>query len=98
MGDEVIRGKESWSKDIVITHMICGFDTYERLITTGDGKILLMFRNQCIMLYDPKSEAFVSQRKIFGVGLEFHAVAHVPSLMSLKDVAKGENLKVLESN
>lgn len=88
--------KKSWSKDIVITHRICDpdFDTYVPIMTMGDGKILVMFRNHSIMLYDPKSEAFVSERKIFGVGLQFRAVAHVPSLISLKDVAKGENLKV----
>lgn len=45
------------------------------------------------MLYDPRSEAFESEHKIFGFG-SILAIAYVPSLISLKDVAKGEYLKV----
>ncbi|KAM7493727.1 hypothetical protein LguiB_028336 [Lonicera macranthoides] len=89
--------KESWSKYIVITHMIydTDFDTYEPIMIKGNGEILMIFNNDSIMLYDPKCKCFESELKIYGISSEFHAIAHVPSLISLKDVAKGENLKFL---
>ncbi|KAM7490862.1 hypothetical protein LguiA_033783 [Lonicera macranthoides] len=92
--------KESWSKDIVINHM--SYDTnrgsYEPIMITGNGEILVIFNNKCMMLYNPKSEAFGSELKIPGVGSKFRGVAHVSSLISLMDVAKGENVEVLGKN
>ncbi|KAM7493720.1 hypothetical protein LguiB_028329 [Lonicera macranthoides] len=86
--------KVSWNKDFVITHKTCsGFDTYEPIMRKGNGEILVIFNNEYIMLYDPKSEAFESELEINGVSSKFHAIAYVPSLISLKDVSKGENLK-----
>ncbi|KAM7490392.1 hypothetical protein LguiA_033313 [Lonicera macranthoides] len=86
--------KESWSKDIVITHRISNFDSYELIMTNGNGKILMIFNKKSIIIYDPESKAFESELQIFaGFRSEFEAIAHVPSLISLKDVAKGSNLK-----
>ncbi|KAM7493423.1 hypothetical protein LguiB_028032 [Lonicera macranthoides] len=87
--------EESWSKYIVITHIIFAtdFDTYEPIMIKDNGEILMISNNDSIMLYDPKSKAFVSEITIFGISSEFRGISHVPSLMSLKDVAEGENLK-----
>ncbi|KAM7490390.1 hypothetical protein LguiA_033311 [Lonicera macranthoides] len=82
--------KESWSKDIVITRSISYFDSYELIMINGNGKILMIFNKKSIILYDPESKAFESELQIFaGVRSNFEAIAHVPSLISLKDVAKG---------
>ncbi|KAM7493269.1 hypothetical protein LguiB_027878 [Lonicera macranthoides] len=82
--------KESWSKDIVIARRIDNFDNYELIMIYGNGKILMIFNKKSIIIYDPESKAFESELQIFaGVRSEFEAIAHVPSLISLKDVAKG---------
>ncbi|KAM7493272.1 hypothetical protein LguiB_027881 [Lonicera macranthoides] len=82
--------KESWSKDIVITRRIDNFDSYELIMINSNGKILMIFNKKSIIIYDPESKAFESELQIFaGVRSEFEAIAHVPSLISLKDVAKG---------
>lgn len=60
----------------------------------SSGEILMINNSDSIMLSDLKSEAFEPELKIVGVSSKFHGIAHVPSLISLKDVAKGKNLKV----
>ncbi|KAM7493425.1 hypothetical protein LguiB_028034 [Lonicera macranthoides] len=86
-------------KYIVITHIIYAtdFDTYEPIMIRDNGEILMISNNDSIMLYDPKSIAFMPELTIFGVSSEFHGISHFPCLMSLKDVAGGENLKVCTS-
>ncbi|KAM7493270.1 hypothetical protein LguiB_027879 [Lonicera macranthoides] len=94
-GKEEYGVKESWSKDIVITRRISNFDSYELIMINGNGKILMIFNKKSIIIYDLESKAFESELQIFaGFRSEFEAIAHVPSLISLKDVAKGSNLKL----
>ncbi|KAM7490399.1 hypothetical protein LguiA_033320 [Lonicera macranthoides] len=80
--------KESWSKDIVITCPIYGFDTYEPIMINGNGKILMIYDNWSFVFYDPESKALIESELQILYQTRFEAIAHVPSLIFLKDVAK----------
>ncbi|KAM7490393.1 hypothetical protein LguiA_033314 [Lonicera macranthoides] len=82
--------KVSWRNDIVITCPIYGFDTYEPIMINDNGKILMIYDNWSFVFYDPKSKALIvfGLQILFGTKTRFEAIAHVPSLISLMDVAK----------
>ncbi|KAK9284328.1 hypothetical protein L1049_023499 [Liquidambar formosana] len=89
--------KESWTKDFVIENLILEtshLDHYEPIITLRSGEILMLFNDNSLVLYSSMTKQF-RFLNIFGVRSAFHAIALVPSFISLKQVAKGENLKVL---
>ncbi|CAL5391065.1 unnamed protein product [Camellia sinensis] len=91
--------KESWSKDIVIKGVIYDWDysnCYEPIMILQSGQLLILVNREALVLYDPKTRHHKNV-KISGIRKrsDFHGIAHVPSLVSLRDVAKGENLKVL---
>lgn len=87
--------KESWSKDLVIENIYDRkeWDCYEPIMILKNGKILMLFNRNALLLYDPMLECFEDVH-IYGIGSDFHGISHVPSLVSLRDVAKGENLKM----
>ncbi|KAM7493273.1 hypothetical protein LguiB_027882 [Lonicera macranthoides] len=85
--------KNQLSADIDPGSLFQSVLTLLNILNACNGKILMIYNNESIVLYDPTFEAFGSRRKIFGIRSEFHAIAHVPSLISLKDVGKAENLK-----
>ncbi|KAI8012111.1 F-box protein [Camellia lanceoleosa] len=89
--------KESWSKDIVIKGVIYDWDysnCYEPIMILRSGQLLILVNGEALVLYDPKTR-YHKNVKISGIRKrsDFHGIAHVPSLVSLRDVAKGENLK-----
>ncbi|KAK9285175.1 hypothetical protein L1049_024361 [Liquidambar formosana] len=91
--------KESWTKDLVIANLIferSPLDFYEPIMILRNGGILMLFNEDSLVLYSFKTEQF-RFLSIFGVRSEFHAIALVPSFVSLKEVAKGEILKSLSS-
>lgn len=93
--------KESWSKDFVIdTMMIDGTCLYyEPIMVLEDGQILVFEgEGYSILLYEPGSNCL---RNVCTLGFStryFLGRAHVPSLLSLRNVAEGENFKVHLSN
>ncbi|KAM7490383.1 hypothetical protein LguiA_033304 [Lonicera macranthoides] len=90
--------KESWSKDYVIQTMTYDWFCY-RLdpIIIANAKVILLLMNNCsLQIYD--LDGFLYDIPIYGIKSKFQAISHVPSFISLKDVAKGENVKVHISN
>ncbi|KAK9285396.1 hypothetical protein L1049_024588 [Liquidambar formosana] len=88
--------KESWSKDFVIDNLIFerhNLDFYEPIMILNSGEILILFNHDAVVLYSHETKGF-DYLDIFGVKSMFEAIAHIPSFVSLRDVAKGENLKV----
>ncbi|CAL5336317.1 unnamed protein product [Camellia sinensis] len=89
--------KESWSKYIVIKGVIYDWDylnCYKPIIILQSGQLLILVNREALVLYDPKTRHHKNV-KISGIRKrsDFHGIAHVPSLVSLRDVAKGKNLK-----
>lgn len=92
--------KESWTKNFVITNLIFDrhhLDRYEPIMILDSGEILMLFNGKSLVSYDPREEVF-NYLSPYGAGPKFQAIAHIPSFISLRDVAKGENLKVLNLN
>lgn len=88
--------KESWSKDFVIPKMSIASKSlvnyYEPITVFEDGKILISFTGDALFLYDPKSQHY-EDVQILGITSMFQVIAHVSSLVSLRDVAKGQTVK-----
>ncbi|KAG5551630.1 hypothetical protein RHGRI_009897 [Rhododendron griersonianum] len=89
--------KESWCKDFVIdTRMIDNsrrFFYYEPFMVLDDGQMLIFgYNSHSIFHYDSKSKCV---RKVHGYGPFYIGLAHIPSLLSLRDIAKGENFEHL---
>ncbi|CAL5393947.1 unnamed protein product [Camellia sinensis] len=93
--------KESWSKEFVIGNVIGmrGYgDYYETIMILKNSEILMHFNKGVLVLYSPK-EGRVEKLNIDGININpaFCGTAHIPSFVSLKDVAKGESLKLRRS-
>lgn len=90
--------KESWIKDFVVGNMMidgCHFCYYEPILVLEDGQILIFEHNLCsILLYDPVLNRLRNVCTFGNSGACFLGLAHVPGLLSLRNVAKGENFKV----
>ncbi|THG15158.1 hypothetical protein TEA_015758 [Camellia sinensis var. sinensis] len=73
-------------------------DYYETIMILKNGKILMLVNKGVLVLYSPK-EGRVEKLNIDGININpaFYGTAHIPSFVSLKDVAKGESLKVFSS-
>ncbi|CAL5336328.1 unnamed protein product [Camellia sinensis] len=92
--------KESWSKEFVIgnvTSMRGYGDYYETIMILKNGEILMLVNKGVLVLYSPK-EGRVEKLNIDGININpaFYGTAHIPSFVSLKDVAKGESLKYVQ--
>ncbi|THF98775.1 hypothetical protein TEA_017847 [Camellia sinensis var. sinensis] len=86
--------KESWSKELVIESGIGksgNWGSYEPIMVLKGGEILMLINKDVLMLYNPKLGSF-KNLNIYGIKSEFYGIAHIPSFVSLKDVAKGESL------
>ncbi|KEH27586.1 F-box protein interaction domain protein [Medicago truncatula] len=61
-----------------------------------EGAAILLYHScNCLIYYEPKKHAFKVFR-IHGISSEFvEIIPHVPSLISLKDVVKGDNTEML---
>ncbi|KAL7250096.1 hypothetical protein ACSBR1_012152 [Camellia fascicularis] len=93
--------KESWSKEFVIGNVTGkrGYgDYYETIMILKNGEILMLVNKGVLVLYSPK-EGRVEKLNIDGININpaFYGTAHIPSFVSLKDVAKGESLKMCRS-
>ncbi|XP_028060525.1 F-box protein At3g07870-like [Camellia sinensis] len=90
--------EESWSKEFVIGNVVNnkkgGFDYYEPIMVLKTGEILMLYNKDGLVLYDPKLGGF-KKLSIYWIKSEFYGAAHIPSLVSLRDVAKGEYLSFL---
>ena len=90
--------KESWSKDFAVKHMIYNGkyqNYYTPIMVLQSGQVLMIVDDEALVLCD-LAKRHQKSVQISGIrsGSAFHGIGHVPSLLSLKDVAKGENLKV----
>ncbi|XP_057509418.1 F-box protein At3g07870-like isoform X2 [Actinidia eriantha] len=92
--------KESWSRDFVILKRTVTseplIDYYEPIRILGNGKILILLNGEELLLYDPEMECYDDVR-FCGITSKFHGISYVPSLVSLEDVATGENLKIFRA-
>ncbi|XP_028116122.1 F-box protein At3g07870-like [Camellia sinensis] len=84
--------KESWSKQFVIGNVTSkrGYgDYYETIMILKNGEILMLVNKGVLVLYSPK-EGRVEKLNIDGININpaFYGIAHIPSFVSLKDVAK----------
>ncbi|KAG5551606.1 hypothetical protein RHGRI_009875 [Rhododendron griersonianum] len=87
--------KQSWSKDFYIVKMINEteiYDYYEPIMVLEGGLILMLVNEDSLLVYDPGLEHYEDVH-IYGIASMFRGIAHVPNLVSLGDVALGENLK-----
>lgn len=92
--------KESWTKDFVIENLLFErhhLDRYVLVTILDSGELLMLFNDDSLVSYDRTEEVF-NYLSLYGVGSKFQAIAHIPSFISLRDVAKAENLKVLNHN
>ncbi|XP_058217572.1 F-box protein At3g07870 [Rhododendron vialii] len=75
--------RESWTRSVIINVNHIGWDwgRFEILCVRKNGEVLMLHRNQALLVYDPKT---MSCRKPNIVGLPswFEAVCHVGSLVS----------------
>ncbi|CAL5391088.1 unnamed protein product [Camellia sinensis] len=86
--------KEFWSKELVIESGIGksgNWGSYEPIMMLKSGEILMLVNKDVLMLYNPMLGSF-KKLNIYGIKSEFYGIAHIPSFVSLKDVAKGESL------
>ncbi|KAF7831494.1 F-box protein interaction domain protein [Senna tora] len=83
---------ESWTKVLKFPTVACGmFRPLKLLIGAG---ILMYHSSNCLIYYDRQKHKF-KQFKVRGTPSEVEAFAHIPSLISLKDAVKGNNVDVL---
>ncbi|KAL7250104.1 hypothetical protein ACSBR1_012160 [Camellia fascicularis] len=86
--------KESWSKELVIENGIGkrgNLDCHEPIMILKSGEILMLVNKDALVMYNPKLGKF-KKLKTYGIKSEFHGIAHTPSFVSLRDVAKGERV------
>lgn len=90
--------KESWSKDIVIQTLRYDRQCYriDPIMIVNAEAILLLMYHYSLQKYDLVGLSY--DILIYGIKSKFHGISHVPSFISLKDVAKGENVKAHISN
>ncbi|KAI8010810.1 Transmembrane 9 superfamily member 11 [Camellia lanceoleosa] len=92
--------KESWSKELVIESgigMSGNWGSYEPIMMLKSGEFLMLVNKDVLMSYNPKLGSF-KKLNIYGIKSEFYGIAHIPSFVSLKDVAKGESLMYEKPN
>ncbi|KAL7218795.1 hypothetical protein ACSBR2_011959 [Camellia fascicularis] len=90
--------KESWSKGFAVKDMIYNGkypNYYKPIIILRSGQVLMIVDDEALVLCDLAKRHHKSvQISRIRSGSAFHGIGHVPILVSLKDVAKGENLKI----
>ncbi|KAL9400893.1 hypothetical protein Peur_004742 [Populus x canadensis] len=84
--------KESWTKQFTVKNL--GFSNlYEPLIFLNNGLILMMQYREFVVCYDTRRK-FMEVIRIWQTQGDNYAIAYKPSFVSLKDVGKGEQLKM----
>lgn len=88
--------RESWIKEFVIdVKFYCGVqveDLQQPIKFSNNGELLLISRFNFLVSYSPQKGTFREIKKLGDWKAE--AIAHVPSLISLKTAVKGKNPKV----
>ncbi|MBA0813222.1 hypothetical protein Gohar_027093, partial [Gossypium harknessii] len=86
--------KESWSKQFVIKDMYpkgYGWDIYQPMLVLSNGEIFMLLNNEEITCYNQKRR-HMRGAKSFRIRSQFDAIAYTPCLVSLYNVAKGEQI------
>ncbi|KAI8558165.1 hypothetical protein RHMOL_Rhmol04G0068300 [Rhododendron molle] len=91
--------KESWSKDFVLHNIMIdwqSFRNFDPIVALDDGLIFVFNDSRFSISHcDPGLNWRLRNVYTFGFsGTDFRGISHVPSLLSLKNVAKGENFKL----
>ncbi|KAG5240920.1 F-box protein [Salix suchowensis] len=84
--------KESWTKLITVENPGFG-ELCEPLIFLNSGLILMMHCREYVVCYDTRTR-FMEAIRIWQAQGNSYAMPYKPSFVSLKDVAKGEQLKM----
>lgn len=87
--------KESWTKLITVENPGFG-QLCEPLIFVNSGLILMMHYREYVVCYDARTKSMEAIR-IWQAQGNSYAMPYKPSFVSLKDVAKGEQLKMSRS-
>lgn len=94
--------QESWTKILVIENLyVTDFrysldqrhDVYEPLMFLGDGEILMMYNDRVVDSYNQETKRF-QKTKIIQIRSNF--VEYSPCFVSLHDVLKGEEVKMIK--
>lgn len=86
--------KESWTKQFVIKDMYpkgYGWDIYQPMLVLSNGEIFMLLNNEEITCYNQKRR-HMRGAKSFRIRSQFDAIAYTPCLVSLYNVAKGEQI------
>ncbi|KAI5581005.1 hypothetical protein POPTR_008G215800v4 [Populus trichocarpa] len=84
--------KQSWTKQFTVKNL--GFENhYQPLIFLNNGLILMMDNHERFVIYDTRRK-FMKVIRICQTRGSKYAIAYKPSFVSLKDVGKGEQLKM----
>ncbi|KAK9284438.1 hypothetical protein L1049_023611 [Liquidambar formosana] len=88
--------QESWTKQFVIDAPVLDgpWNDYLPIKLLNDGEILMLQNGETLVSYS-FGEKSVKKVKIRGIPSNIDAVSYLPSFVSFKDIAMGENLKVL---
>ncbi|KAJ7960713.1 F-box family protein [Quillaja saponaria] len=70
---------------------------YQLIKFIKEGAILMYHSVSCLVYYDHKESGY-KYIKVFGTPCKFEAIAHIPSLILLKDAVIGDNVEVLNVN
>jgi len=96
--------EESWTK---VYNIDTSFNSSDRRIPWcpnlclpikhfEEGAAILLYHSQnCLMYYEPEKYEFKLFRIHGNRSLFFEVIPHIPSIISLKDVLKGDNIEVL---
>ncbi|KAL7205659.1 hypothetical protein ACSBR2_018561 [Camellia fascicularis] len=87
--------KESWTKEFTIDiNFYCGLrvkDLHQPIKFLNNGDMLLITNSNSLVSYSPRKRTFREFKALGDPNLQ--AVAHIPSFISLKDLARGKNVK-----
>jgi F-box interacting protein len=84
--------RQSWTKQFTGTNLAFG-NLYVPLIFLNSGLILMMNNHERLVIYDTRRK-FMNVIRICQTQGSKYAIAYKPSFVSLKDVGKGEQLKM----
>ncbi|KAE8686749.1 F-box and associated interaction domains-containing protein [Hibiscus syriacus] len=91
--------KETWTKQFVVENLYLkqgSWDFYEPMVVLNNGEILMLYNNDAVVCYNQKRKN-LRGTKFFRTRSQFDATAYTPSLVSLDNVAKGEQISRMQS-
>ncbi|OMO57924.1 hypothetical protein COLO4_34989 [Corchorus olitorius] len=86
--------KESWTKQFRIKHTFLShtyFDYYYPLMLLKNGRMLISYNDSDVVCYNLKRKRFI-ETNIYAKRNYFFMIAYTPCFISLKDVARGEQI------